>query len=95
MKVPFFTGGIIMKKDTSKKSVNERILSDLPSTISSLTQEVSKINIQLAHLFQQSKKIDEIYSLHFPNGELEKNAKLRDRFLAEIILGIPRKRKKG
>lgn len=57
-------------------------------------EKINAMSRELVQLKEISRQITEIHKLHFPKDELEKNKNLRDKFLAEIIMGIPRKRKK-
>lgn|GEM_PF-6651348 len=84
-----------MENNSSNRSANEIITTELLNSITELSKEIRIINAKLTHLEQISKKVDEIHRLHFPKDELEKNANLHNRFLAEIIMGIPRKRRKS
>lgn len=59
-----------------------------------LNDKVDILAQKIIHLTDISRKISEIHSLHFPKDALEKEKNLTEKFLAEILLGIPRKRKK-
>lgn len=72
---------------------DNQILQQLVKTNMELIQKINAMSRELVHFKEISSLITEIHKLHFPKDELEKNNNLRDKFLAEIILGIPRKRK--
>lgn len=59
-----------------------------------MNNKIETLSEKIIHLPDISRKISEIHSLHFPKDALEKEKKLTDKFLAEILLGIPRKRRK-
>ncbi len=80
-------------KTNNKYLAIDKALLNISKSVTELTEKVEEMNRQIIHLAQISKKVDEIHRLHFPKEELEKNATLKEKFLAEIILGIPRKRK--
>ncbi len=80
-------------KEPINPSENQ-VLQQLLKTNMELIEKVNAICRELFHLKEISRLITEIHKLHFPKDELEKNNNLRDKFLAEIILGIPRKRRK-
>jgi hypothetical protein len=73
---------------------DNQILQQLLKTNMELIEKINAMSRDLIHLKEISRLITEIHKLHFPKDELEKHNNLRDKFLAEIIMGIPRKRKK-
>jgi hypothetical protein len=75
-------------------SPNSQILQQLLKTNMEMNEKINAISRDLVHLKEISRLITEIHKLHFPKDELERNNNLRDKFLAEIIMGIPRKRRK-
>lgn len=54
--------------------------------------KIDSLNQKLVPMIDISRKISEIHSLHFPKDAFEKEKNLTEKFLAEILLGIPRKR---
>ncbi|HMI01258.1 MAG TPA: hypothetical protein VK541_02180 [Pedobacter sp.] len=58
-----------------------------------LNQKIDNLGQKIIHLSDISRKISEIHTLHFPKDALEKEKNLTEKFLAEILLGIPRKRR--
>lgn len=80
----------IEKGDIPNKIIVKRmfeILVELSKTMDNLT-------LKIIHLADISRKISEIHSLHFAKEYLEKENNLTEKYLAEILLGIPRKRKR-
>ena len=75
-------------------SPDNQILQQLLKTNVEIIKKLNTISKELVHFKEISRLITEIHKLHFPKDELERNNNLRDKFLAEIILGIPRKRRK-
>lgn len=73
---------------------NDQILQQLLKSNADMVEKMNAMSREIFHLKEISRLITEIHKLHFPKDELEKNNNLRDKFLAEIILGIPRKRRK-
>lgn len=73
---------------------NEQILKQLLKTNLEMIEKINTMSKELVHLKEISRLITKIHKLHFPKEEVEKNNNLRDKFLAEIILGIPRRRRK-
>lgn len=69
-------------------------LSRLFEMVAELNSKVDKLDQTTLHLSDISRKISEIHSLHFAKDALEKENNLTEKFLAEILLGIPRKRKR-
>jgi len=60
-----------------------------------LIEKINAMSRELVHCKEISRLITEIHKLHFPKDELKRDDNLRNKFLAEIIMGIPRKRKKS
>lgn len=59
-----------------------------------LSKNMDNLSLKIIHLADISRKISEIHSLHFAKDSLEKENNLTEKYLAEILLGIPRKRKR-
>ncbi|MBB2143926.1 hypothetical protein GM921_00385 [Pedobacter sp. LMG 31464] len=76
------------------KETLEEIIKSLIEVVSTLSQKMDRLDEGFNRIEYISKKINEIHSLHFPKDALEKEKNLTEKFLAEILLGIPRKRKK-
>ena len=76
-----------------EKSIEE-IIEGLTDLITILSQKLDILNERFNRIEYINKKINEIHSLHFPKDALEKEKNLTEKFLAEILLGIPRRRKK-
>ncbi|MFI5452172.1 hypothetical protein ACHMWN_08455 [Pedobacter sp. UC225_61] len=76
-----------------KESLEQTIVC-LIEVVSTLSQKLDRLDEGFNRVEYISKKINEIHSLHFPKDALEKEKNLTEKFLAEILLGIPRKRKK-
>ncbi|MFA4870435.1 MAG: hypothetical protein WC623_19720 [Pedobacter sp.] len=74
---------------------DNQILQQLLKTNMELIEKINAMSRELVHFKEISRLITEIHKLHFPKDELERNDNLKNKFLAEIILGIPRKRKKS
>ncbi|MET4081569.1 hypothetical protein ABIB40_001518 [Pedobacter sp. UYP30] len=72
----------------------ELFLNRLLELFIELNEKVDKLGQNIIHLSDIARKISEIHSLHFPKDALEKEKNLTEKFLAEILLGIPRRRKK-
>ncbi|KQC00394.1 hypothetical protein AQF98_12985 [Pedobacter sp. Hv1] len=75
------------------KNTNELHINSLHKTLVALIEKVDKLSNRLEQFSDLPRKITEIHKLHFPEF-VQKEEDLTKRFLAEIILGIPRKRKK-
>ncbi len=82
-----------IKKSDQFDSSTELSVNFLYETLVTLVEKVDKLNNRLEQFSDLSKKITEIHQLHFPKF-VQKEEDLRKKFLAEIILGIPKKRKK-
>ncbi|MES2446122.1 MAG: hypothetical protein V4546_03005 [Bacteroidota bacterium] len=76
-----------------EKSIEE-IIEGLTDLITILSQKLDILDERFNRIEYINKKINEIHALHFPKDALEKEKNLTEKFLAEILLGIPRKRKK-
>ena len=74
---------------------SEIIINRLFEMIVELNDKVDCLNQKFIHLSDISLKITEIHALHFPKDALQKEKNLTEKFLAEILLGIPRKRKRS
>jgi len=72
----------------------EIFLGRLFEMIVELNKKFDNLSQKALHLADISRKISEIHSLHFAKDSLEKENNLTEKFLAEILLGIPRKRKR-
>ena len=72
----------------------EEIIKCLTEVTATLSQKLDSLNHRFERIEHINKKITEIHALHFPKDALEKEKNLTEKFLAEILLGIPRKRKK-
>ncbi len=80
-----------MKKDN--KSIEER-LDNLDISLGLLHAKVDELSRGFSHSWDTSKKINEIHALHFSKKSLEKEDNLTEKFLAEILLGTPTRRRK-
>jgi hypothetical protein len=73
---------------------SEIIINRLFEMVVELHHKLDTLSQEIIHLSDISRKISEIHALHFPKDALEKEKNLTEKFLAEILLGIPRKRKR-
>lgn len=73
---------------------NELIIQRLLEMLVELNKKIDDLAIKTIHLADISRKISEIHSLHFAKDFLEKENNLMEKYLAEILLSIPRKRKR-
>ncbi|MBB2146837.1 hypothetical protein GM921_15140 [Pedobacter sp. LMG 31464] len=80
-------------KETGNLPDNQ-ILQQLLKTNVEMIEKINAVSRELVHFKEISRLITEIHKPHFPKDELERDNNLRNKFLAEIIMGIPRKRKK-
>ncbi|MFA6275584.1 MAG: hypothetical protein WC622_02485 [Pedobacter sp.] len=80
----------IEKGDIPKEFFIGRLL----EIVVELNNKIDNLSQKFLHVSDISRKISEIHSLHFPKDALEKDKNLTDKFLAEILLGIPRKRRR-
>lgn len=85
---------IINGKDDEERETLAEIVKSLLKVVSTLSEKLDHLDERFNRIEYISKKINEIHSLHFPKDALEKEKNLTEKFLAEILLGIPRKRKK-
>jgi len=76
------------------KETLEETIKCLIEVVLTLSQKLDRLDERFKRIEYISKKISEIHTLHFPKDALEKEKNLTEKFLAEILLGIPRKRKK-
>ncbi|RZK27229.1 MAG: hypothetical protein EOO43_00295 [Flavobacterium sp.] len=72
----------------------EETIKCLVEVISTLSRKLDRLDEGFNRIEYINKKINEIHALHFPKDALEKEKNLTEKFLAEILLGIPRKHKK-
>lgn len=85
---------IVYDRGYEDKETLVEIVKSLLEEVSALSGKMDSLDERFSRIEYISIKIDEIHALHFPKDALEKEKNLTERFLAEILLGIPRKRKK-
>lgn len=81
------------EKSSRLENHNDVSLNFVYEILLNLVDKVDKLNNRLEQFSDLSKKITEIHKLHFPEF-VQKEEDLTKKFLAEIILGIPKKLKK-
>lgn len=79
----------------SGSPLDNQILQQLLKTNMELIEKINAMSKELVYFKEISRLITEIHKLHFPKDELERDDNFRNKFLAEIIMGIHRKRKKS
>jgi hypothetical protein len=72
---------------------NELFICRLLDMVIELNNKIDNLGQKILHLSDINKKINEIHILHFPKEHFQTDKTLREKYLAEIILGIPKKRK--
>lgn len=85
---------IVYDKDYEDKETVAETVKSLIEVVSTLSEKLDNLDERFSRFEYINKKINEIHALHFPKDALEKEKNLTEKFLAEILLGIPRKRKK-
>ncbi|RZJ89221.1 MAG: hypothetical protein EOO20_11550 [Chryseobacterium sp.] len=85
---------IVYVGDCEEKENLAEIVKSLLEVVSTLSEKLESLDERFSRIECINKKINEIHALHFPKDALEKEKNLTEKFLAEILLGIPRKRKK-
>lgn len=70
------------------------LIESLLDIILKVSEKLEDMDKRFRSMESINKKICEIHALHFPKDALEKEKNLTEKFLAEILMGIPNKRKK-
>ncbi|MBB6236773.1 hypothetical protein HDC90_001388 [Pedobacter sp. AK013] len=74
----------------------ELVIMRLFETVVELEKKLDSFSTKFTHLADIARKITEIHALHFPsNSFLKKEDSLKAQYLAQILLDIPRKRKRS
>lgn len=90
---------MLSEKGAYERSYEDRetldeLLKHILELVSKLSEKLDSLDERFSRIEYINMKINQIHSLHFPKDALEKEKTLTEKFLAEILLGIPRKRKK-
>lgn len=80
-------------RDCEDKETLAEIVKSLVKVISTLSEKLDSLDQRFCRIEDINKKINEIHILHFPKEHFQTDKTLREKYLAEIILGIPKKRK--
>lgn len=80
-------------RDYEDKETLTEIVKSLLEVISTLSEKLDGLDQRFSRIEYINKKINEIHTLHFPKEHFQTDKTLREKYLAEIILGIPKKRK--
>ncbi len=59
-----------------------------------MIEKINAMSSELFHLKEIPRLVTSIHKLHFSKEALDRDNNLTDKFVAEIILGMPTKRKK-
>lgn len=74
----------------------ELVIMRLFETIVELEKKIDSFSTKFTHLADIARKITEIHALHFPSSSYQKKEdSLKTKYLAQILLDIPRKRKRS
>lgn len=85
---------VAYKRVYQDKETSAQLLNCLLELVSKLSEKVDSLDERFSRIEYLNLKINEIHALHFPKDALQKEKHLTEKFLAEILLGPPRKRKK-
>ncbi|RZJ89144.1 MAG: hypothetical protein EOO20_11750 [Chryseobacterium sp.] len=85
---------VVYNSDCEGKGSLDELIESLLDIVLKVSERLEDMDNRLKSMESINKKINEIHALHFPKDALEKEKNLTEKFLAEILLGIPNKRKK-
>nr|WP_276900156.1 hypothetical protein [Pedobacter kyonggii] len=74
----------------------ELVIIRLFETVVELEKKLDSFSTKFTHLADITRKITDIHALHFPSSSFQKKEdSLKAKYLAQILLDIPRKRKRS
>lgn len=74
----------------------ELVIMRLFEMVVEFEKKLDSFSTKFTHLSDIARKITEIHALHFPSNSFpKKEDNLKDQYLAQILLDIPRKRKRS
>lgn len=73
---------------------SEIIINRLFEMVIELGHKLDGLELKISYFSDISRKITEIHTLHFAEKTFQANINLKERYLAEILLDIPKRNKR-